>query len=173
MTPERWGQMEDLYQAARALPPSERAALLERADPELRATVESILAQEGLFAQDDEKGYAPQEQGAFLGTVTGPEGWSRMKTQKKRSTAKTRFRPGRTGVCEAQLWKFTNSPGILKDDHAEEVRWVAAESLDAALLYMRRRNDDFMISRGRDAGCPAPPAQIRTSGIPAYGSYLG
>jgi hypothetical protein len=27
--------------------------------------------------------------------------------------------------------------------------------------------------RGRDAGCPAPPAQIRTSGIPAYGSYLG
>jgi len=27
--------------------------------------------------------------------------------------------------------------------------------------------------RGRDAGLPAPPAQIRTSGIPAYGSYLG
>ena len=27
--------------------------------------------------------------------------------------------------------------------------------------------------RGRDAGCPAPPAQIRTCGIPAYGSYPG
>jgi hypothetical protein len=27
--------------------------------------------------------------------------------------------------------------------------------------------------RGRDARCRAPPAQIRTSGIPAYGSYLG
>ena len=27
--------------------------------------------------------------------------------------------------------------------------------------------------RGRDAGYPAPPAQIRTSRIPAYGSYLG
>jgi hypothetical protein len=27
--------------------------------------------------------------------------------------------------------------------------------------------------RGRDAGCPAPPAQIRTCGSPAYGSYLG
>jgi hypothetical protein len=27
--------------------------------------------------------------------------------------------------------------------------------------------------RGRDAGCPTPPAQIRTGGIPAYGSYLG
>jgi len=75
-----------------------------------------------------------------------------MKAQKKRSSMKTRFRPGRTGVCEAQLWKFTNSPGILKDDHAEEVRWVAAESLDAALLYMRRRNDDFMITEARFLG---------------------
>ena len=28
-------------------------------------------------------------------------------------------------------------------------------------------------SRGRDAGCPAPPAQIRTSGATAYGSYRG
>ena len=46
MTPERWGELEELYQAARGLPPSERAALLERADPELRATVASILAQE-------------------------------------------------------------------------------------------------------------------------------
>ena len=28
-------------------------------------------------------------------------------------------------------------------------------------------------SRGRDSGRPLPPAQIRTSGFPAYGSYLG
>jgi hypothetical protein len=27
--------------------------------------------------------------------------------------------------------------------------------------------------RGRDTRCRAPPAQIRTRGIPAYGSYLG
>ena len=27
--------------------------------------------------------------------------------------------------------------------------------------------------RGRDADYSAPPAQIRTCGIPAYGSYLG
>src|SRR5579862_4524282 len=72
MTPERWGQLEELYQAARALPPSERTALLERADPELRATVASILAQEGLaqkgLAQDGvlEKRGTPQEDGAFL-----------------------------------------------------------------------------------------------------------
>jgi eukaryotic-like serine/threonine-protein kinase len=62
MTPKRWGQLEELYQAARALPPSEQTALLERADPELRATVAAILAQEGV----SQKGDAPQEDGAFL-----------------------------------------------------------------------------------------------------------
>jgi eukaryotic-like serine/threonine-protein kinase len=62
MTPERWGQLEELYQAARALPPSERTTLLQRADPELRATVVSILAQEGIL----ENGDAPREDGAFL-----------------------------------------------------------------------------------------------------------
>jgi tetratricopeptide (TPR) repeat protein/predicted Ser/Thr protein kinase len=46
MTPDRWGQLEELYQAARALSPSERTALLERADAELRAEVALLLAQE-------------------------------------------------------------------------------------------------------------------------------
>ncbi|MGA7236649.1 MAG: protein kinase [Bryobacteraceae bacterium] len=55
MTPERWGQLEELYHAARALPPSERPALLERADPELRVAVASIL--------DHDAGTKP---GAFL-----------------------------------------------------------------------------------------------------------
>jgi hypothetical protein len=59
---------------------------------------------------------------------------------------------GRTGACEAQLWTFTSSPGILKDDHAPEIHWVAAESLDAALLYLRRRHDDFMITEARFLG---------------------
>jgi hypothetical protein len=98
-----------------------------------------------------------------------------MKARKKRSSTNRAFRPGRSGECEAQLWMFTgpHKAGILKDDHVAEMHWVAAESLDAALLYLRKRHDGFMISRGRDAGRPAPPAQIRTSGIPAYGSYLG
>jgi hypothetical protein len=48
MTPERWGQLEELYQAARVLPPAERTALLERAEPELRAEVASLLAQEDI-----------------------------------------------------------------------------------------------------------------------------
>ena len=36
-----------------------------------------------------------------------------------------------------------------KDDHAPEVHWVAAESLEEALRYMRRRNEDFMITEAR------------------------
>jgi hypothetical protein len=62
MTPERWGQLEELYQAARALPPSERTALLKRADADLRAAVASILAQEDVL----EKGDAARENGSFL-----------------------------------------------------------------------------------------------------------
>ena len=61
MTPGRWGRLDELYQAVRSLPPSERNALLERADPELRATVLSILAHEGI----SENGDAPQQE-AFL-----------------------------------------------------------------------------------------------------------
>ena len=49
MTPECWGQLEEVYPAVRALPPSERTALLERADSELRATVAAIPAQEGVW----------------------------------------------------------------------------------------------------------------------------
>jgi len=53
MTPGRWGQLDELYHAVRSLPPSERNALLERADPELRATVLSILAHEGVSDHGD------------------------------------------------------------------------------------------------------------------------
>ena len=75
-----------------------------------------------------------------------------MKTQKKRSSVKTRFRPGTSGACEAQLWHFSGPPGILNDDHTPEIHWVAAESLDVALLYLRRRHDDFMIMEARFLG---------------------
>lgn len=62
MTPGRWGRLEELYHAALALPPSERSALLEHADPELRATVLSLLAQESI----PENGRGPQEDIVFL-----------------------------------------------------------------------------------------------------------
>jgi hypothetical protein len=75
-----------------------------------------------------------------------------MKARKKRSSTNTRFRPGTSGECEAQLWRFARSPGILNDEHAPEIHWVAAESLDAALLYLRKRHDDFGISEARFLG---------------------
>jgi hypothetical protein len=45
MTPDRWRQIEELYQAARD--PEKRASVLAQADPELRREVEALLAQEG------------------------------------------------------------------------------------------------------------------------------
>jgi eukaryotic-like serine/threonine-protein kinase len=47
MIPEHWRQIEDLYHAAQDLPAKERKAFLDRADPDLRAKVEALLAQEG------------------------------------------------------------------------------------------------------------------------------
>lgn len=44
MTPERWRQIKELYQAARE--PTKRAQVLAEADPELRSEVESLFAQE-------------------------------------------------------------------------------------------------------------------------------
>ena len=77
-----------------------------------------------------------------------------MKTRKKkkRSETNTRFRPGTSGQCEAQLWVFTGSPGILHEDNAPQVHWGAAESLDAALRYVRLRHDDSMVREARFLG---------------------
>src|SRR5215469_12697903 len=48
MNPERVRQIEELYHAARECSASERQSLLDRADPELRNRVESLLAQDNL-----------------------------------------------------------------------------------------------------------------------------
>lgn len=77
---------------------------------------------------------------------------SRMKARKKRSSTNTAFRPGTSGECEAQLWMFIGPPGISQDDYLPEMCWVAAESLDAALLYLRKRHDDFTITEARLLG---------------------
>jgi transcriptional regulator of met regulon len=72
--------------------------------------------------------------------------------QKKRSAKNARFRAGTTGVCEAQLWAFTGAQRILNDDDGTGMHWVAAESLDAALRYMRQRHGDFTITEARFLG---------------------
>jgi Tol biopolymer transport system component/predicted Ser/Thr protein kinase len=47
MTPERWRQLEELYDAMKDLSPSERSVRLKDVDSELRSAVEAIFAQEG------------------------------------------------------------------------------------------------------------------------------
>lgn len=46
MTPERWRQIEALYEAAAEETPIRREVLLAGADPELRREVESLLARQ-------------------------------------------------------------------------------------------------------------------------------
>jgi Tol biopolymer transport system component len=45
MNPERFRQIDDLYQSARQATAADRAAMLAKADPEVRREVESLLAQ--------------------------------------------------------------------------------------------------------------------------------
>jgi hypothetical protein len=73
-----------------------------------------------------------------------------MKKKKKGPSDTNRFRPGTTGECESQLWRFTCPPQVLADDNAPQVYRVAAESLEAALKYMRHRHHDFIIAEARD-----------------------
>jgi hypothetical protein len=47
MTPERWRQLEGLYDAVKDLSPADRSARLKDADPDLRGAVEEIFAHEG------------------------------------------------------------------------------------------------------------------------------
>lgn len=55
----------------------------------------------------------------------------------------------------------------------------AIEALEPAVssrcsrLQVQQKPPTGTVNRGRDAHCWAPPAQIRTCGIPASGSYLG
>jgi hypothetical protein len=53
---------------------------------------------------------------------------------------------------EAQLWTFTCPPGFLVDENAAAVHWVAAESLEAALQYIRLRHHDFIVTEARCLG---------------------
>jgi len=79
----------------------------------------------------------------------------RMKAQKKTSAKSSRFRPGSGGACEAQLWTFTGPQRVSEEESIPEAVWVAAESLDAALQYVRQRHEDFLITAARFVGMVA------------------
>jgi hypothetical protein len=54
-----------------------------------------------------------------------------------------------------------------------ELKLAKAAAAEPRSVSQARAEINRANGRGRDASCPAPPAQIRTCGIPAYGSYLG
>src|SRR5580693_7661618 len=76
MTPDRWRQLEDLYRAAQKCHPNERAALLERTDPEIRSRVERMLEVEpsGQILDQSPAGFLddPTETSVRIGEQLGP-----------------------------------------------------------------------------------------------------
>ena len=56
----------------------------------------------------------------------------------------------------------------------EEIKDTATGSRPVLAIRLGRgRTGGTTVLRGRDVRYRTPPAQIRTSGIPAYGSHLG
>jgi predicted RNase H-like nuclease len=51
--------------------------------------------------------------------------------------------------------------------------WRFLSTIGAVQNPIEARNAVAGRYRGREPGCPGPPAQIRTGSFPAYGSYLG
>jgi tetratricopeptide (TPR) repeat protein/predicted Ser/Thr protein kinase len=95
MTPKRWGQLEELYQAARALPASERSALLDRADPQLRADVAALLAQEDIPGDGaflDRPAWQGRE--SLLKHGVGQGGMATAEVSQMGGPAPAHFRPG-------------------------------------------------------------------------------
>jgi eukaryotic-like serine/threonine-protein kinase len=76
MTPELWRQIEELYEAALDLPPAERNVLLQRADGQLGAKVQAMLAQDGSaldhLALEAKSWLLNTETAAWSGTELGP-----------------------------------------------------------------------------------------------------
>lgn len=69
--------------------------------------------------------------------------------KKKQSEQNSRFRPGSGGACEAQLWSFIGPQRVSGEENIPETVRVAAESLDAALQYVRQRHEGFIITAAR------------------------
>jgi hypothetical protein len=68
--------------------------------------------------------------------------------RKKNRYSRTGFQPGSEGVCEAQLWEFSNP----ENQEHRESHMVAASSIHEALKYIRRREPDFRISKAECLG---------------------
>jgi hypothetical protein len=67
--------------------------------------------------------------------------------------------------CEQALRSALEGWLIVKIGHADTLPIIRKINLNVKV-------SDQMLCRGRNAGYPAPPAQIRTCSFPAYGSYF-
>src|SRR5438105_5774365 len=74
MSPERWRRVGELYHEALEHPAEQRAALLAAADADLRAEVESLLAQstEGLLDRPPAQGTDSSREPLAVGLQLGP-----------------------------------------------------------------------------------------------------
>ena len=72
MDPERWRQIEALYQAARGRSPEDRAVLLSGISPELRGDVEALLARDAVVTDPTTSPTMTMAASVGAGTVLGP-----------------------------------------------------------------------------------------------------
>jgi predicted Ser/Thr protein kinase len=72
MAPERWRQIEALYQAARDRSPEDRAVLLSSTSPDLRGAVEALLERDAIVADPTTSLTQTMAASVGAGTVLGP-----------------------------------------------------------------------------------------------------
>src|SRR5580704_11485152 len=70
MTPERWRELDALYQAAQGLTPAEQRRLLEHSDPELGALVAGVLLQKQTQQQTSPEGASLLDRPAWVGQAS-------------------------------------------------------------------------------------------------------
>ena len=70
MSPERWKQVVKLYQAVLEQDPSVGALLLEKADPELRREVESLLNQPNRNGALERPAWETSDKPSYAGTLS-------------------------------------------------------------------------------------------------------
>jgi hypothetical protein len=63
--------------------------------------------------------------------------------------ARTKFRPGRTGVCEAKLFEVTGRDEL---DHERRTEQVGAGTIQEVVTYLQRRHPHFRVASVQELG---------------------
>ena len=129
----RWRQIEELYHAALEREPGERAALLERAEPDVRREVESLLAQH--------TGDLPLSQ---------PAAWNRSRLQRGTDLSTglplaplddARFAPGRIFASRFRVVSLLGRGAMGEVYRADDLRLGQVVALKLMSEAMARRGD--------------------------------